>query len=117
MAERMAGGATAVKKFRRHDFATFRPGDSPVGPSPPHTPPVQCGEETGAWTPRPGRRAMRIGRALGWLAIVGLVVIGGVGLGSLHVEAQDGLGPPVGLGEVGRGSLLVKTGMPGRFVE
>src|SRR5262249_55740577 len=117
MAERMAGGAAAVKKFRRHDFATIRPADSPAGPSPPHTRPVQCGEETGAGTPTRGRRAMRFEMGLRWLVIVGLLVIGGAGLGSPRVEAQDGLGPPVALGEAGRGSLLVKTGMPGRFVE
>src|SRR5262249_58443772 len=89
----------------------------PVGPSHAPSGPVQCGEGTGAWAPIPGRHAMRLGRAPGWLAIVGRVVMGGAGLGPPGVEAQDGLGPPVGLGEAGRGCLLVKTGMPGRFVE
>jgi Ca-activated chloride channel family protein len=61
---------------------------------------------------------MRLGRMLSrWVVTIGLALLAGAGLGTGRAGAGEALGPPVGLGETGRGALLVKTDVPGRFQE
>jgi Ca-activated chloride channel homolog len=61
---------------------------------------------------------MRLGRMLSrWVGTIGLSLLAGAGLGTGRAGAGEALGPPVGLGETGRGALLVKTDVPGRFQE
>jgi Ca-activated chloride channel family protein len=61
---------------------------------------------------------MRLGRMVSrWVGTIGLSLLVAAGVGPAPARAGEGLGPPVGLGETGRGALLVKTGDQGRFRE
>jgi Ca-activated chloride channel family protein len=51
------------------------------------------------------------------MGTIGLTLLLAAEPGPAPAGAGEGLEPPVGLGETGRGSLLVKTGDPARFQE